>query len=180
MVCDDEAALSPPLPSTGRGFADRLAPLERWVASHVGRGWNNVYREFCERFDQRSVKGWHLKDHLLSMVDRGARRFGGGRFRVDARGILRDSRRKRWRRESYTFADQCRAERWAAGRRVIVHGEAFFWTARPVNPAVESQRFSPQGARLDRDEVAFWIALPQDVRVSLTYALGSPRSKNAT
>lgn len=175
MVCDDDAALSPPLPSSGRYFADRLTPLERWLASHAGRGWNNVYSEFCERFDQRTMKGWHLKDHLLWMVGLGPRRYGGSRFHVDARGILRDRGRARWSPRP-TWVGEVRADSWAAGRRVIVHGEAFFWTARVVDPAHERRRFSPQGVRLNEEEVAFWLALSEGVRLSLTYALTRPRA----
>jgi hypothetical protein len=82
-------------PAEGRGFADRLAPLERWLGRHLGRGWSNVYKEFCERHDRRTMKGWHLGDHLLVMVDQG--RFPGGPFFVDRRGILRERPRRRKR-----------------------------------------------------------------------------------
>jgi len=55
----------------GREFADRLAPLWRWLGRHVGRGWSYVYHEFCERFDRRTMKGWHLREHLFGLVEPG-------------------------------------------------------------------------------------------------------------
>jgi hypothetical protein len=97
-------------------FADRLAPLERWLGAHVGRGWNNVYREFCERFDRRTLKGWHLDEHLRDMVHSRHGCFAGSYF-VDARGILR--RRpdgpRRWRVSAARDAEVCA---WAEARRL--------------------------------------------------------------
>lgn len=112
-----------------RGFADRLAPLERWLGSNVGRGWSRVYHEFCERFDERTMKGWHVRDHLLGML--GAGRFSwGGPFLVDDRGILRRRLRRRWdRRDRISPDEKATALAWAAGRRIIVRGEGAFWTA---------------------------------------------------
>jgi len=147
-----------------RGFADRLAPLQRWLGRHVGHGWSNVYREFCERHDRRTMKGWHLADHLLFMVDKG--RFSGGPFFVDGRGILRvRPRRPRWSSPS-THAGEMRARAWAAGRRVIVHGEAAFWTAKTVDTLEPT---SPQGRRLTPAELAVWSSFAPAVRDALTY-----------
>jgi hypothetical protein len=167
---DLEGELCHGRPSGGgyRGFADCLSPLERWVGSHVGRGWSRVYHEFCQRFDERTMKGWHLRDHLLGMVGLG--RFGWhGTFFVDVRGILR--RRPRRRREPRLAAvgGEMQALTWAAGRRVIVHGEAAFWTADPVS---EISPASAQGRRLTAGEMEVWSTLAPPLREKLLYDHG--------
>jgi hypothetical protein len=149
-----------------RGFADRLMPLERWLGSNVGRGWSNVYHEFCERFDKRTMKGWHVRDHLLGMLG-GGRFSWGGPFLVDDRGVLRRLPRARWTgRKRISPEEQARAMAWAAGRRVIVHTEAAFWTARVIDDPAPA---SPQGRRLTLDELAIWKALAPELQQELTY-----------
>jgi hypothetical protein len=105
------------LPMT-KCFADRLAPLRRWLARHVGRGWNNVYREFCESFDRRTVKGWHLDDHIRQMVDSRYSCFPRS-FYVDDRGILRrcPGRIRKGKEPGVRDADVCS---WGACE---LHGE---------------------------------------------------------
>lgn len=147
-----------------RGFDDCLKPLRRWIDSHVGRGWNNVYRDFCALTDRRTVKGWHLDDHLQGMVDRGDP-LAYGRFYVDGRGILR--RKDRVPRERGTgYREQRRALDWARGRQVIEHGGTAFWTADAVDDPVAASR---QGPRLTDRETAFWTSLAEDVRQTLRY-----------
>ena len=155
-----------------RGFADRLTPLQRWLGSNVGRGWSNVYREFCQRFDERTMKGWHLRDHLLGML--GAGRFSwGGPFLVDDRGILRRRARRRWAgRKRISPGQEATAVAWAAGRRVIVHGEAAFWTAGVIDVPTPT---SAQGRRLTAGELATWKALAPELRQKLTYDAGAIR-----
>jgi hypothetical protein len=153
----------PPTPGW-RGFDDRLKPLRRWIGSHVGRGWNNVYRDFCTLVDRRTVKGWHLDDHLKGMVDRGNPR-GCESFHVDARGILRrNARSKRERRTGYW--DQLRAFDWARGRQILEHGGEAFWTADAVDDPIAASR---QGPRLTESEMAFWKSLTEDLRHQLRY-----------
>ncbi len=149
-----------------RGFADRLAPLERWLGSNVGRGWSNVYHEFCERFDKRTMKGWHVRDHLLGML--GAGRFSwAGPFLVDDRGILRRRPRRRWdRRDRISPDEKAMALAWAAGRRIIVRGEVAFWTARVLDDPAQT---SGQGRRLTVAELAAWRTLAPELQRELTY-----------
>jgi hypothetical protein len=149
-----------------RGFADRLTPLKRWLGSNVGRGWSNVYHDFCERFDERTMKGWHARDHLLGML--GAGRFSWvGPFLVDDRGMLRRRPRRRWdRRDRISPDEKARALAWAAGRRIIVRGEVAFWTARVIDDPAQT---SGQGRRLTTDEHAIWKALAPELQQELTY-----------
>jgi hypothetical protein len=155
-----------PGPADYRAFADRLAPLERWLGSHVGRGWSNVYHEFCVRFDKRTMKGWHLRDHLLGLL--GAGRFPwDGPFLVDPHGILRRRPRRRWgQRDRISPHEKARAVVWAAGRRIILRGEMAFWTARVIDDPAPT---SAQGRRLTADELATWKTLAPELQQELTY-----------
>jgi hypothetical protein len=163
--------LSPP------GFADRLNPLERWLGHHVGLGWSNVYREFCERFDRRTTKGRHLDEHLLGSVGLG--RCQSGRYFVDARGILRrEYQDPGWARRSSQPTPRAiaAARRWAKGRQVIVRGATLFWTAGRVHLQIPA---SAQGQRLSTGDVTFWSALPVAVRESIIYDAEANRRRRA-
>lgn len=49
---------------------DNLTPLKRFLFSRVGQPWNDVYSELCRRFDKRTLTGYHLFEHLESLVVR--------------------------------------------------------------------------------------------------------------
>ncbi|GBO55827.1 hypothetical protein APA_3977 [Pseudanabaena sp. lw0831] len=51
-------------------FSDHLAPLRRFLRSHVGQPWDLVYSELCDRLDQRTVTGQHVVTHLWQYVER--------------------------------------------------------------------------------------------------------------
>jgi hypothetical protein len=163
---DDEGDVIAGRPRLGswRGFADRLSPLERWLDSQVGRGWTNVYSDFCAKHDRRTMKGWHLFDHMINDVGRGGGRWT--RYLVDDRGILR-RRARDWSRRAYVSPErESAALTWAGGRLVIVHESTVFWTARAVDPKAPA---TPQGRRLTLEESAYWSALPAELRDRLTY-----------
>ena len=163
-----------PRRASGRGFADRLSPLRRWIEAQVGRGWNNVYREFCARIDRRTLKGWHLEDHLLGEVQSMDRPWG--RFFVDPQGILRRIPRNRARQAPVPPCTRERALAWAAGRRVVVQGEALFWTARVLEA---ENAASPQGRRLTEEERRHYHALPRELREEIAYTSASSRGQTS-
>ena len=90
---------------------ENLAPLRRFLRSKVGKPWNKVYAEICERIDRGSAVQLHIWQHLSDYVcanpygvtgDVG-RRFHGRlwhEFYVDPRtGLLRQTSRltkKQW------------------------------------------------------------------------------------
>lgn len=45
-------------------FGDRLTPLYRWLKKQVGRCWDDVYSELCRKADSRTIRGWHLRQHV--------------------------------------------------------------------------------------------------------------------
>lgn len=79
-----------------KSISDRLAPLIRYLESNCGKPWYKVWHDICEDNDNRSVRGHHLREHALQMVDNNGiskesirrwRRSWG--FYVDDSGILR-------------------------------------------------------------------------------------------
>lgn len=45
-------------------FSDVLNPLRGALRANLGRPWNDVYSEFCQHLDRRSVAGIHIFGHL--------------------------------------------------------------------------------------------------------------------
>jgi hypothetical protein len=153
--------------SGSKWFIDHLNPLVRWLDRQVGRGWRHVHREVCAMEDGRTLRGRHLREHVRGMVDDppGPRSFGW--FFVDRRGILRRGSPRRSQRPSQQFCEERRAIAWAAGRRVIAHGDVAFWTARGVDAR---SPVSAQGRRLTADEQSFfWGALSPGAREVVAY-----------
>jgi hypothetical protein len=57
--------------SRGRGTKDlneNLAPLVRYLGSQLGRPWDKVYSEICERLRPTSTVQQHVRDHLEDYV----------------------------------------------------------------------------------------------------------------
>jgi hypothetical protein len=58
-----------PYGSQTKEFSDLLGPLHRFLESRVGRPWNSVHAEICQRICKRSAVQSHLLDHVAHMVD---------------------------------------------------------------------------------------------------------------
>ncbi len=50
-------------------FGDNLEPLERFLRSHVGRPWSEVYAELNRQLDRSTVAGQHVIEHLHQYLD---------------------------------------------------------------------------------------------------------------
>jgi hypothetical protein len=46
-----------------------LSPLKRYIQSQVGRPWNKVYSEICQRIDRSSAIQIHILQHLENFVE---------------------------------------------------------------------------------------------------------------
>jgi hypothetical protein len=104
-----EGIRRPWLNGSQKRLNENLAPLRRFLQSNVGRPWNKVYSEVCERINRDSAVQYHVWQHLMmdvctdphvicGDVKRGYwSRFGlPFRFYVDPRsGLLRESKRGR-------------------------------------------------------------------------------------
>lgn len=120
-----------------RWLNENLRPLERYLASQVGRPWDKVYSEICAGIDRRNTVQQHIHEHLDDFVARrvvdvdgilcwDGRRGGlhpiaksyGPRFYVDPRtGLLRlNERRARARREDRERRRQAAALRNGSAR----------------------------------------------------------------
>lgn len=90
-----------------KSFEDHLQPLYRFVLKNCGRKWDDVYAEAVKGVDSRSVRGYHLRDHIEQYLNQKVRRFGGydttGEvswwFYVDVDGILREKIRPNWKKD---------------------------------------------------------------------------------
>lgn len=51
-------------------FNEHLGPLRRYLQSNVGRPWDKVFSEICERIDRGSVVQDHVRDHVDEYVIR--------------------------------------------------------------------------------------------------------------
>jgi hypothetical protein len=96
----------------GKSLGDRLKPLYRFLEHNCGRPWAEVYHEICEVADHRSIRGYHLRQHVEMYVqptnyDVGLRR-SYGPFFVDTDGTLQKER---------VLSDAERAANAAAYRR---------------------------------------------------------------
>jgi hypothetical protein len=111
---DDPDDLSNWQPSSRKRVAghkhqgDRLNPLKRYLKRNCGRPWSEVYAEICEFADSRTIRGFHLRQHVWQYVvpnnyDVGHKgRYGP--FFVDPDGVLQEEkslthaeRRKLWK-----------------------------------------------------------------------------------
>ena len=48
---------------------ENLAPLRRFLRSRLGRPWDDVYGEICERIDRGSAVQFHIWQHLMWEVE---------------------------------------------------------------------------------------------------------------
>jgi hypothetical protein len=87
----------------GSEFSDKLQPVYGYLRKNAGRPWDKVYSELCQRYDRRTLKGWHLLSAHIDrhMVDGHGERWpwvvhGYGPY-IDRHGILRYTQRKRYR-----------------------------------------------------------------------------------
>jgi len=96
--------------------------VSRFLESHVGEKWDDIYSEICKWADRRSWRGYKLRESFGWLVDtweqrenRRSQRWGWTRdFYVDASGMLRKEKDHRWKyRKPTPDPDKCYIE----GRR---------------------------------------------------------------
>lgn len=117
-----------------RAHHDRLAAAQRWLASFVGRPWNDARAEMARRFDTRTIAGQHIVfDHLLPTVKGSGREsFCRPDFEVDESGVLQSLPSRRytsaWKLPPGKVRRSPRqVDRWARSRRIGKRGPGYFW-----------------------------------------------------
>jgi hypothetical protein len=51
-------------------LSDHLGPLRRFLRSHIGQPWNDVYSELCQQLDTNTMAGQHVLSHVWDYVER--------------------------------------------------------------------------------------------------------------
>ena len=119
-------------------FHDKLAPAFRWLQSHLGEPWDDVYAEIKRRFDVRTIAGQHIVyDHLLDWVETAeCPDRCGHRFHVDKDGLLRRGRMRRtqprWRNpyvppKGKRSPSASELAAWTRHRKIARRGRFLFW-----------------------------------------------------
>lgn len=52
-----------------KSLSDHLGPLRRFLRSHVGQPWNDVYSKICQQLDTSTMAGQHVISHLWDYVE---------------------------------------------------------------------------------------------------------------
>ena len=179
-----------------KGFRDKLAPAERWLASHEGREWLEVEGRILSRFDTRTIAGRHIVfDHLLPRdywsVWTGWRVSRRWWFHVDDEGLLRVSREPPDRRYRYRRGPRPaqahpspRALEFVGERCVGLRGHRAYWlvptrhfealTPRSLSEWLEWRRSHleagprRQGHELTPEDRARYDALSAAERLAIT------------
>jgi hypothetical protein len=71
-------------------LSDLLGPLRKFLVRQVGRPWNKVYSEICERISPNSTTQLHILGHLDDLIETKTRLAADGR-------VERCGARYRWR-----------------------------------------------------------------------------------
>ena len=131
---------------------DRLSPLRRYLHKQVGRPWNKVYSELSRAFDKRSLRGFHLHEHVKDYVathvvktEKGyrgqlrwgeMRRFWRDELFVDEHGLLRKPREHELVPSRASIRKQFQQARQHLVREtkegIYVKVDSFWWFLTPV------------------------------------------------
>jgi hypothetical protein len=66
---DAEEIVTPVRPKVHKAFTDKLSPVYRWLDKQVGKGWPKTYRRLKEKFDDRTLAGFHIvHQHMLDVI----------------------------------------------------------------------------------------------------------------
>jgi len=49
-------------------LGDRINPLHSFLEANCGRLWDDVYSEICAAADMRTIRGYHLRQHVWNLV----------------------------------------------------------------------------------------------------------------
>ena len=69
---------------------DNLQPLVRFLRSNIGKHWDKVYSELCQRLDKKTMLGQHVFQHLFDFVETKVYISEGKIFRISGWGGERE------------------------------------------------------------------------------------------
>jgi hypothetical protein len=108
---------------------DKLNPLKRWIRSHVGQKWDDIYSKMRKTFDFRTIPGLHVVGHLLDYVDRPSSpilRYWTPEFFVDEGGVLRHQPKPK-KLKFVQGPKQSEVIKWFGNRLVKQEGADLWW-----------------------------------------------------
>ncbi|MBI4142360.1 hypothetical protein HY480_00620 [Candidatus Uhrbacteria bacterium] len=129
---------------------DKTGGVSRWLATFVGKRWDDVYSEVRRRFDVRTLAGWHVvTQHIIGMFAReGSHQAAYREYIIGYDGIVRrNDERFRWRSTATPRATVTESElfEWLAGRKIAECGPRSFW----IVPTSASRTYVEQHRRSD-------------------------------
>ena len=130
-----------------KGLSDLLGPLRKFLVRQVGRPWNKVHSEICERISPNSTIQLHILGHLDDLIET--------RVRVDAEGRLQRSG-QRWR---WGAVDDWPGLLYVHPRTGLIRRvpEAVApWKRRPQIPDPEVRTIGAERELWRRDGIWYW------------------------
>jgi hypothetical protein len=82
-------------------FNEHLGPLKRYLFQQVGRPWNLVFSEICQRINRNSVVQDHVRDHVNQLVAREVLLIDGVPCEKGGRTHGQPLSARRWRDQFY-------------------------------------------------------------------------------
>lgn len=126
---------------------DKLRPVWKMLDGCVGRPWAKVWSEICEKFDARTLAGYHvLHDHIAREIDPHEHipemPYMYSRYYVDDHGIFRKRvRAPRGKTPSIHVKDFEWLQAWLGSRAILRIGPKLFW-AVPTFHVVFDRKYS--------------------------------------
>jgi hypothetical protein len=145
--------------TNSKNLSDLLGPLRKFLVRQVGRPWNKVHSEICERISPNSTVQLHILSHLDDLIET--------KVGVDAEGrLLRSTRR--WR-SAYMYLHDWPGLLYVHPRTGIIRRvpEARApWKRRPQAPELEVKTVGPERELWRRDGVWYWAVFATAPAVS--------------
>jgi len=128
-------------------FSDVLSPVNRFIESFVGKNWNDARSVIKQKFDMKTLAGWHIVDtHIFGTIYGANKKQGSpanletgeylyGKFFIDNDGILRKRIYKNYRKSWYKTKEEWEIIRksmeetadWLHGRKIGFDDGVLYW-----------------------------------------------------
>jgi hypothetical protein len=144
-----------------KDFSDVLGPLRKFLVRRVGRKWDDVYSEICERISPNSTIQLHILGHLEDLIDTKTALAPDGR--IERRG------KRRWHGR---YTDEYPGQLYvhpATGLVCRTPEARIPWRHRRKTPEPEHKIISPERELWKKDGIWYW-AVFADAAPRLTLA----------
>lgn len=108
---------------------DHLNPLFRFLTSRVGKNWNDIYSEICQKFDDRTIAGQHIFEHIQGVFGKDFFTPGYEGFYLNNKNLLCKTKNSFYSLKSYKVSDLIfdRAEKFLNGRGILKRHNKYYW-----------------------------------------------------